>query len=96
MRAMEHYCQNAEYLHGEGKPVPAFCVGVTLDGDAGIITEDVTAGGEFELEHPPESAIAYVVDGKAKREVYLDIDGTYRFTWGMETRYFLEEHRIDL
>lgn len=76
IKLFENYCLNAEELDSEGKEVPGFCIGVICGRRAGIFTEDMTAGGSIDLEHPPDMPFAYV--GTERRIVYIDIDGVFR------------------
>ncbi|MBS3051191.1 MAG: hypothetical protein J4400_03500 [Candidatus Aenigmarchaeota archaeon] len=82
----ENYCLNAEELDAEGKEVPGFCIGVICDRRAGIFTEDMTAGGSQDLEHPADEAFAYV--GPDRRVVYLDIDPVFREKKVESLKYF--------
>ncbi len=93
---MEIFCQNAEYLHSQGKGVPAFCVGVTYDGKAGILTEDLTANGQLGLDHHPDKDYGFVGEGGDRRKVFVDIDFQYRWDRNTADKFFLSENRINL
>lgn len=94
MRLMELYCQNAEHLYSRNEPVPDFCVGVIKGNKAGILTEDLSAGGTTEVEHNQDNNYALV--GAERRKVFVDIDGLFRFIPGLEHKYFLDDTVIKL
>lgn len=89
-RLMEYYCQNAEELDGEGESVPVFCIGAVCGNSAGIITEDLTANAQYQVEHHPDDDHGFVIHGNQRRKVFIDIDGVFRrkFGFGIETKYF--------
>ncbi|MBI2578326.1 MAG: hypothetical protein HYW26_01300 [Candidatus Aenigmarchaeota archaeon] len=93
-RLMEIYCQNAERLHDEGKDVPAFCIGTVCGDSVGVITEDLTQGGQVELEHGERDIYGFVFKGDERRKVFVDIDWYYNHIPLSEIilRYFSEEH----
>ncbi|MFO7872052.1 MAG: hypothetical protein R6U26_00215 [Candidatus Undinarchaeales archaeon] len=90
LKLFENYCRNAEKLKKEGKRVPAFCVGVIYrkDGEnkeAGLLTEDLTAGGHVELvdEHARKYGVINKIDIEPKKygfvkgegeKIYYDLD----------------------
>lgn len=90
----ENYCLNAEELDAEDKDVPGFCIGVICGRRAGIFTEDMTAGGSQELEHPPDKAFAYV--GPDRRIVYIDIDRAFRQKEIKSLKYFALKKKVRL
>ena len=95
-RLLEDYCQNAEELDSEGKEVPKFCVGVVYRNRAGIFTEDLTAGDTQNFEHYPDYDFAWVGEGEQRRKVYVDIDHLFKHRRDTETKYFLDDHLIQL
>lgn len=55
-KMFESYCQEAERLYDEKKGVKNehvvdFCIGIYLGIDIGVITEDITENGEYEIEN---------------------------------------------
>ena len=94
MREMEHYCQNADYLHSHGDEVPKFCIGVINSSKAGILTEDLSNGRTQEFQHHPDNDYAFV--GTNKRKVFVDIDGLFRFIPRLKLKYFSNEHLIKI
>ena len=94
MKLMEYYCQNAESSDSRGELVPNFCVGVIKGDKAGIFTEDLTAGNTQEIDSHPDND--YILVGKDKRKVFVDLDGTSRFIPGLKLKYFLGKRAIRL
>ncbi len=92
---MEIYCQNAEFLAEQGEEVPRFCIGTIYKEQAGIITEDLTANGQHEIDHPEDEPHCFVGDGR--RRVFVDIDGVFGYAPGMrELKYFADDAVLDL
>jgi hypothetical protein len=101
--SLENYCSNAERLFNEGNNVPDFCVGVTLDEDAGIITEDLTDNNRNTLTETGKGSekarcLQTKPDGETK-EIYVDIDSKWsadpKINRG-NLRYFKEGNYIRL
>ena len=95
---MEYYCQNAEELAAEEEPVTAFCIGVFCGNSAGIITEDLTANGQYPVEHHPDDDHGFVVQGNQRRKVFIDIDFQFRRRFGTtrKTKYFSDKNVLVL
>jgi hypothetical protein len=85
-RNMEQYCHNAEFVEARGDNVPSFCVGATDGTLVGIFTEDISNGGDLEVKHHPDQDFALV--GLDDRKVFIDMDYQFRFTPGIEKKYF--------
>ena len=95
-RAMETYCRNAEHLVSKGFEVPRFCIGTTYKGKAGIITEDVSANGQYEIDHPDGEPHCFVTEGEKQRKVFIDIDAVFRYWPDLELKYFANDAVLDL
>lgn len=94
---MEVYCKNAEHLAEAGVGVPRFCVGAVYKGKAGLLLEDITANGKYEVEHPPHQEDCVVIEGGKKRAVFIDIDASYRYFAGLaDQKYFAPDAVLNL
>jgi hypothetical protein len=96
-RFMEHYALNAEKLQGESERVPLACVGAFYrDKKAALITEDLTAGGEFEVEHHSDNAYGFILKPEGKEKVWIDIDAVFSRRDFDEIRYMDLQNSINI
>ena len=88
---MEIYCQNVEYLHEKGERCPALCIGVVYENMVGILTEDLSAGGKYEIEHNPDLNYGFILSSENRQKVFIDLDYGFRIPPNRREKYFAED-----
>lgn len=94
----EYYCRkSAEYIE-KGKRAPAFNVGVIYENGsnkyAGLLTEDFTKGGRYEVENITDDEYGMLKKDDSKEKVYYDLDNSEYIKLDLKDLKFMSEDAV--